>query len=508
MGETSDRPAWEAAELGESGGSSNQPRQTTHPSLGATSSPRGVQDDVGMGESGGSADLPSADAGNALSPSSPDDLFFSDGAFQVSMGDSSARPAREAAQLGESGGSLHQPEETNYPSIGGTSSAHPVHVYGMGESGGSADLPAEDANMMSPSSPDGLFFSDGAFQVSMGETSDRPARETAELGESGGSFHQPEETTIPSLGATSSPRVVQDGVGVGESGGSADLPSADAGSALSPSSPDDLFFSDGAFQVSMGDSSATPAREAAQLGESGGSLHQPEEINDPSMGGTSSARPVQGYGMGESGGSADLPAEDASNMMSPSSPDDLFFSDGAFQVSMGETSDRPAWEAAELGESGGSSHQPEETTHPSLGATSSPRMVQEGVGLGESGGSVDFPQVDTIADHGAEESGDEFVWGSGMAQPSAPSHTRDVGESGGSSHQAQDSSAGDLGGPPFARSSPPRGDAGSGGSHGFAVDPGGTEEEPRAEPSDPEPPPPQGVGVVSRLGVIRMGRTG
>ena len=204
---------------------------------------------------------------------------------------------------------------------GNNSSWFGDEAFQVGESGGSADLPqsAEISNVDGLNSPGSAFADFGDDQParasetpeatipSMGATNS-PRTAHAEAGESGGSAHLPQDVNMPSLGATDSPRSAQDGFEVGESGGSSHLhqdanPSGTAGNNSS-------WFGGEAFQV------------------------------------------------GESGGSADLPqSAQISNVDGLNSPGSAFADFGNDQPATARASETP------------------EATIPSMGATNSPRSA-------------------------------------------------------------------------------------------------------------------------------------
>ena len=312
---------------------------------------------------------------------------------------------------------------------------------------------AEHPNSARADSEDEFVWSDAANAPGLGATSSPSNQEGIEVGESGGSSHLPrQDASLPGMGATSSPRVAQESLEVGESGGSSHLP-------------------EGANALSAVSADSTWADEAFQVGESGGSVdlpqaglvasvenvnsarsaHEDDEFvwsdaaNAPGMGATSSPSNQEGIEVGESGGSSHLPRQDASlpGMGATSSP-------------------RVAQESLEVGESGGSSHLPEGAN--ALSAVSADSTwADEAFQVGESGGSADLPQaglgrsVENVDSARSANEDDEFVWSDAAHAPglSAASSPRvqegiEVGESGGSAHLAPEGSSqpGDMGGLP------------------------------------------------------------
>ena len=543
MGATdSPRSGQDGIQVGESGGSSHLHQDATLPSMDGNSSSWFAEDGFQVGESGGSADLPqTAEVSNVAGLNSPGSDFadFGDVPSRTletaearaipSMGTTSS--PRSAHEVGESGGSVHLPQDANMPSMGATDSPRSgqdgiqvgesggsshLHQdatlpsmdgnssswfaedgFQVGESGGSADLPqtAEVSNVAGLNSPGSDFADFGDVPTRTIETAEASAipsmgttsspRSAHEVGESGGSVHLPQDANMPSMGATDSPRSAQDGIQVGESGGSshlhqeATLPSMDGNSSS--------WFAEDGFQVGesggsadlpqtaevsnvaglnspgsdfadFGDvptrtletaeASAIPSmgttsspRSAHEVGESGGSVHLPQDANMPSMGATDSPRSGQdgiqvgesggsshlhqdaalpsmdgnssswfaedGFQVGESGGSADLPqTAEVSNVAGLNSPGSDFADFGDVPTrtietaeasaipSMGTTSSPRS--AHEVGESGGSVHLPQDANMPSMGATDSPRSAQDGIQVGESGGSSHLHQDATL----------------------------------------------------------------------------------------------------------------
>ena len=356
-------------------------------------------------------------------------------------------------------------EASAIPSMGTTSSPRSAHE--VGESGGSVHLP-QDANM-----------------PSMGATdSPRSGQDGIQVGESGGSSHLHQDATLPSMDGNSSSWFAEDGFQVGESGGSADLPqTAEVSNVAGLNSPGSDFADFGDVPtrtIETAEASAIPSmgttsspRSAHEVGESGGSVHLPQDANMPSMGATDSPRSRQ--------------------------------------------------DGIQVGESGGSSHLHQDATLPSMDGNSSSWFAEDGFQVGESGGSADLPQTAEVSNvAGLNSPGSDFAdFGDvptrtietaeasaipSMGTTSSLRSAHEVGESGGSVHLPQENTSqpGDVGGPPSMDASRipitterPRGDiggddraghpSGSGGSGGsgdrpggypaaLALDPGGTDE--------------------------------
>ena len=190
-----------------------------------------------VGESGGSADLPqSAEISNVDGLNSPGSAFADFGDDQParasetpeatipSMGTANS-PRTARAEAGESGGSAHLPQDVNMPSLGATDSPRSAQDgFEVGESGGSSHL-HQDANPSGTAGNNSSWFGDEAFQV--GESGGSPdLPQSAEisnvdgLNSPGSAFadfgdDQPArasetpEATIPSMGATNSPRTAR-----------------------------------------------------------------------------------------------------------------------------------------------------------------------------------------------------------------------------------------------------------------------------------------------------------
>eukprot|EP00438_Fugacium_kawagutii_P016841 Skav203800 [mRNA] locus=scaffold206:647143:652787:+ [translate_table: standard] len=430
--------------------------EATIPSMGATSSPRSAREEVG--ESGGSASL------------LQDINVHSMGATD------SPRSARDGFEVGESGGSSHLQQDANVASTeGNANSWFGEDAFQAGGSGGSADIPqtAEVSNVAGFDSPDSAFADFGeeepvrvtetaeATIPSMGATSSpRSARE--EVGESGGSAGLLQDINVHSMGATDSPRSARDGFEVGESGGSSHL-QQDANVASTEGNANSWFGED-AFQAGGSGGSAdlpqtaevsnvagfdSPGSAFADFGEEEPvRVTETAEATIPSMGATSSPRSAREE-VGESGGSAGL-LQDIN------------------VHSMGATdSPRSARDGFEVGESGGSSHLQQDANVASTEGNANSWFGEDAFQAGGSGGSADLPQTAEVSNVAGFDSpgfafadfGDDQPEIAGEAPATIPtmgatssprSGGGEVGESGGSAHLPQDVSSqpGDLGGPP------------------------------------------------------------
>ena len=320
-----------------------------------------------VGESGGSADLPqSAEISNVDGLNSPGSAFADFGDDQParaseapeatisSMGATNS-PRTAHAEAGESGGSAHLPQDVNMPSLGVTDSPRSAQDgFEVGESGGSSHL-HQDANPSGTAGNNSSWFGDEAFQV----------------GESGGSADLPQSAEISNLDGLNSP-------------GSACADFGDDQPARASETPEATIPSMGATN--------SPRSAHAEAGESGGSVHLPQDVNMPSLGATDSPRSAQdGFEVGESGGSSHL-HQDA-NPSGTAGNNSSWFGDEAFQV----------------GESGGSADLPQSAEISNVDGLNSPGSAFADFGDDQPARASETPEA-TISQHGHSQQPKNSTW--------------------------------------------------------------------------------------------------